>query len=62
MAMNFRERLAWLGRMPLHYRALFGTQFIITAFAMRYRYKLVERRRLKLEAEETGIDTASKTS
>jgi hypothetical protein len=48
--MTFRERLAWLGRMPTHYKILFGSQLMITIFAIRMRYKLVQRQKERDEA------------
>ena len=48
--MTFRERMAWLGRMPTHYKILFGSQIMITLFAIRMRYKLVERQKERDEA------------
>lgn len=48
--MNFRERMAWLGRMPGHYKILFGSQLLITLFAIRMRYKLVERHKERDDA------------
>jgi hypothetical protein len=48
--MNFRERMAWLARMPGHYKILFGSQLMITLFAIRMRYKLVERQKERDEA------------
>jgi hypothetical protein len=52
MSARFRRRLAWLGRMPMHYRILFGTQALFTVFAFNYRLHLIERGRQELEAEE----------
>ena len=48
--MTFGERMAWLGRMPTHYKILFGSQLMITLFAIRMRYKLVQRQKERDEA------------
>jgi hypothetical protein len=50
--MTFRERLAWLGRMPRHYKLLFGSQLLISVFAVRMRYKLIEKQK---ERDESTI-------
>ena len=55
MAMTFRERLAWLGRMPAHYRILFCSQLMLTAVAIQYRIIIVERRRRELIKEESAL-------
>ena len=49
---RFRERLAWLGRMPLHYRILFGGQAVVMVIAFQYRQRLIEQRRQELELVE----------
>ena len=56
MSMTFRERMAWLGRMPRPYKLLFGSQLLLTLFAIRMRCQLVERQ----EMERNG--TLSKTT
>ena len=50
--MTFRERLAWLGRMPGKYKILFGSQLLITLFAIRMRYNLVQRQKERDDAYE----------
>ena len=50
--MTFRERMAWLGRMPRPYKILFGSQFLITLFAIRLRYKLVQKQKERDDAYE----------
>ena len=49
---RFRQRLAWLGRMPWHYRILFGGQAVFMVFAFEYRQQLIAKRRRELELEE----------
>jgi hypothetical protein len=48
---SFRERLAWLGRMPFHYKLLFASQSLFTVFAINWRAQIVEKKRRELEAE-----------
>jgi len=57
---RFRQRLAWLGRMPWHYRILFGTQAVIVVFAFQYRLKLIEKHRHRLEEEESQVPITAK--
>mmetsp|Transcript_24174 Transcript_24174/g.43688 ORF Transcript_24174/g.43688 Transcript_24174/m.43688 type:complete len:82 (+) Transcript_24174:131-376(+) len=40
---SFQERLAWLGRMPMRYRVLFGTQALIFSFALKIRLSDMDR-------------------
>jgi hypothetical protein len=49
---SFRERLAWLGRMPTHYRILFGVQIMFTTVAVNWRLADVRRRRKIRDEEE----------
>ena len=59
--MNFQERIAWLGRMPLRYKVLFGTQFVIMSFAAKFRLVDIERARAKtLEMEREGVMNANR--
>lgn len=51
---QFRERVAWLSRMPLHYRVLFGGQACFMVFAFQYRQQLIAKRRRELEMLESG--------
>lgn len=37
----WKERIAWLRRMPLHYRVLFGSQFLFMAWAFNRRQKMI---------------------
>jgi hypothetical protein len=53
MPPSFRDRLAWLGRMPTHWRILLGSQLMFTAFAMNWRIADVRRRRKVREQEES---------
>jgi hypothetical protein len=46
---TFSDRLAWLGRMPRHYKILFGSQLLFTLFAIRMRYKLVDKQQQRQE-------------
>jgi hypothetical protein len=48
--MNFSERMAWLGRMPRPYKILFGSQLLITLFAIRMRYKLIQKQKERDDA------------
>jgi hypothetical protein len=47
---SFRERLAWLSRMPTHWRVLLVSQTVFTLFAFSYRQVVVARRRPTLAA------------
>mmetsp|Transcript_5982 Transcript_5982/g.9991 ORF Transcript_5982/g.9991 Transcript_5982/m.9991 type:complete len:85 (+) Transcript_5982:67-321(+) len=49
------DRLAWLGRMPLRYKILFGTQSIIFGMALRFRLMDIERAKRKLEQEKEQV-------
>ena len=55
---SFRERLAWLGRMPTHYRILFGVQLMFTTVAVNWRLADVRRRR-KIRDEEESLERDS---
>lgn len=46
------QRIAWLGRMPIKYRFLFATQFLILSLSMRFRVKELERAQLRQDAEK----------
>jgi hypothetical protein len=49
MAKTWRERLEWLGRMPRHYKLLFGSQIVFTIFALRMRQqRIVQKRQMEL--------------
>jgi hypothetical protein len=48
---RFRDRIAWLRRMPRHYRLLFGSQAMFTVYAITYYRRLSERARLQEEIE-----------
>jgi hypothetical protein len=57
-----KERIAWLRRMPLHWKLLLSSQLLFTTFAIGYRQKLVERRRrelLYLEEQEQQQHTSN---
>ena len=53
--MNLNERIAWLRRMPMRWRILFGTQALIFGTAVKIRMQeikraqMIEERRLELE-------------
>jgi hypothetical protein len=49
---TFRDRLAWLGRMPTHYRILFGSQLVFTGFAFSWRLAAVRKRQNERLLEE----------
>ena len=49
---TWEERIAWLGRMPLRYRVLFGTQAVIFTLVLQYRNKQIDRIRLRAQAEQ----------
>ena len=49
---RFRQRLAWIGRMPWPYRMLFGTQALVVIFAFNYRLSLIEQGKRQLEMEQ----------
>jgi hypothetical protein len=54
------DRMAWLGRMPMKYRILFGTQAIIFGLAINFRMMDVHRsRRRNAEQKATGQGGAS---
>ena len=64
--MKFRERIAWLGRMPLHWKILFGSQAIIMSLAVNFRLNDIKRakmieemKRLENEKKDTSIDSLS---
>ena len=37
-----RERIAWLGRMPRHWRLLFASQGLFMIFAVSYRRRVIQ--------------------
>jgi hypothetical protein len=53
------QRIAWLGRMPVHYRVLFGTQAVIFGLIMQYRMSEIKRIRLRLEAQQQKEEEAA---
>lgn len=50
--MNIKERIAWLRRMPIHWKILFTSQFIIFTTAIQFRLSDVKRARLIMEEQE----------
>jgi hypothetical protein len=58
MSMTFRERLAWLGRMPRHYKLLFGSQLLFTIFAFRMRQKLIERQGMERKGAPSQLSSS----
>ena len=52
MSFDIKERIAWLRRMPLHWKLLLGGQFLFTCFAISARQAMVEKRRQELLEEE----------
>lgn len=51
---SLARRLAWLRRMPIHWKLLLGGQMLFTFYAVRSRQKLVEKRRSELAAGDQG--------
>lgn len=51
---SFRDRLAWLQRMPTHWRLLIGSQLIFTLFAIRYRHKAVQKQQRRNDEVAAG--------
>ena len=54
--MNFKERLAWLGRMPPKWRWLIGSQALFFAFAINVRLRDIQKSRMLLE-EQKRLET-----
>ena len=52
--MNFKERLAWLGRMPLKYKLLFGSQALFFTMAINMRLNRIDQARQFQELQETA--------
>ena len=50
--MTFKERLAWLSRMPTKWRILIGGQAIFMAFAIKVRMSDIAKSRMMLEEQE----------
>jgi hypothetical protein len=50
--MTFKERLAWLSRMPTHWRILIGGQAIFMAFAIQVRLNDISKSRKMLEEQK----------
>lgn len=50
--MTFKERLAWLGRMPTKWRVLIGGQALFMAFAVKVRLDDIEKGRQMIEAQK----------
>lgn len=55
------DRIAWLGRMPLRYKILFGTQSIIFGLAVRFRFVDLNQAQLKIDQKETDDGAAPST-
>ncbi len=49
---TFKERLAWLSRMPTKWRVLIGGQAIFMAFAIQVRLNDIAKSRLMLEEQK----------
>jgi hypothetical protein len=56
------QRVAWLGRMPLKWRVLFGTQAVIFGMAIRFRFKDLGRASLKMEEEKEKEESTESSS
>jgi hypothetical protein len=55
--MNLNERIAWLKRMPLRWRILFGTQAIILTTAIRFRINDIQRAKqmqIEMDKQDNG--------
>ena len=50
--MNLKQRIAWLRRMPMHWRLLFGTQAVIMTTAFNFRLNEVRKARMIEEMKE----------
>lgn len=59
--MDLKERIAWLRRMPTHYRVLFGTQLIFTVWLISRRQQNLAQRHdsLKNNQQDSAIDAAT---
>lgn len=61
--MNLTERIAWLRRMPLRWKILFGTQALIFTTAINFRLSDIKRARIMeqhgLKAEEEAAAAAA---
>lgn len=53
------DRLKWLGRMPLKYRILFGTQAVIFGLAIQFRLKDLKRLEKLTSEEQVQVETKS---
>lgn len=51
----FRNGIDRFQRLPRHWKLLFGSQFLFTLYAIKYRQKLIEQRRQELIAEENSM-------
>jgi hypothetical protein len=56
------QRIAWLGRMPMRYRVLIGSQILLASLAIRFRMKEIERAELREEAEKRKEGNKEPTS
>lgn len=54
--MTFKERLAWLGRMPTRWRVLFGVQSVVFMMAVNLRFSDLGRARLAVAEEEEELE------
>jgi len=52
---SFKSRLAWLGRMPTKYKALFTSQILIMFFAAKIRARDIKRSNALLEQKEQQV-------
>jgi len=52
------DRLKWLGRMPLKYRILFGTQAVIFGLAIQFRFMDLKRLEKLASEEQVQVETS----
>ena len=61
--MDLKARIAWLGRMPLKYKLLFGSQAMFFTMAVKFRLSDIERAKnvhsLREKAKEDGGEETS---
>lgn len=57
--MNLNERIAWLRRMPMRWRILFGSQAVIFGVAIKIRVQEIKRAQM-LEAKRLELESCAK--
>ena len=53
---SLRDRIAWLRRMPRHWKILLSSQLVFTLFAIQSRRKLIAKRQQELTLAEEETD------